>query len=119
MKRASLADNVCPVARTLDRVGDWWSMLILRDAGFGLTRFDQFAESLGIAPNMLTRRLKSLVDDGLLERRRYSERPPRDEYILTDKGRDFRPVLEALKVFGNTHYPKSGRKPSAQATRSR
>ena len=119
MKRASLAGDVCPVARTLDRVGDWWSMLILRDAGFGLTRFDQFEESLGIAPNMLTRRLKSLVEDGLLDRRAYSERPPRYEYVLTQKGRDFRPVLEALKTFGEKHYPRSARKRPVQATRSR
>ncbi|MDP3739568.1 MAG: helix-turn-helix domain-containing protein [Hyphomonadaceae bacterium] len=109
MKRKSFTEDRCPVARTLDRVGDPWSILILRDVGFGLTRFDQFQESLGIAPNMLTRRLKALVEAGLLERRRYNERPPRDEYILTGRGRDFRPVLDALKIFGNRHYPKAKR----------
>jgi len=81
-------------------------MLILRDAGFGATRFDQFQESLTIAPNMLTRRLESLVEAGLMERRLYSEKPPRHEYVLTDKGRDFQPVLVALKAFGERHYPK-------------
>ncbi len=106
MRRKSFAEDRCPVARTLDRVGDPWSMLILRDAGFGATRFDQFQESLAIAPNMLTRRLESLVEAGLMERRLYSEKPPRHEYVLTDKGRDFQPVLVALKAFGERHYPK-------------
>lgn len=106
MRRKSFTEDRCPVARTLDRVGDPWSMLILRDAGFGATRFDQFVESLGIAPNMLTRRLETLVEAGLLERRLYSEKPPRHDYVLTDKGRDFQPVLAALKTFGERHYPK-------------
>jgi len=74
----------CPIARSLERVGEWWSILILRDALHGLTRFDEFQKSLGIAPNMLTRRLNALVEGGLLERRRYSERPPRDEYLAMD-----------------------------------
>ena len=75
-----------PIARSLDRVGEWWSILLLRDALKGFTRFDEFQTSLGIAPNMLSRRLSGLVDAGLLERRRYSERPPRDEYVLTEQG---------------------------------
>jgi hypothetical protein len=72
MRRKSFAEDRCPVARTLDRVGDPWSMLILRDAGFGSTRFDQFEASLGIAPNMLSRRLETLVEAGMLERQLYS-----------------------------------------------
>lgn len=83
----------CPIARGLDAVGDAWSILILRDAHRGLTRFDQFRQNLGIAPTMLTRRLASLMADGLLEKRLYSERPPREEYVLTAAGRDFLPVL--------------------------
>ena len=106
MRRKSFAEDRCPVARTLDRVGDPWSMLILRDAGFGSTRFDQFEESLGIAPNMLSRRLESLVEAGMLERRAYSEKPLRHEYVLTRRGRDFQPVLTALKAFGEQHYPR-------------
>lgn len=106
MRRKSFAEDRCPVARTLDRVGDPWSMLILRDAGFGATRFDQFEESLGIAPNMLSRRLEALVEAGLMERRAYSEKPPRFEYLLTERGRDFQTVLVALKAFGERHYPK-------------
>jgi DNA-binding HxlR family transcriptional regulator len=108
MRRKSFGNMQCPIARSLERVGEWWSILILRDAFHGLTRFDQFQESLGIAPNMLTRRLNSLVEAGLLERRRYSERPPRDEYVLTETGRDFRPVLWALLAWGNKHFAPEG-----------
>ena len=106
MRRKSFADDRCPVARTLDRVGDPWSMLILRDAGFGSTRFDQFEENLGIAPNMLTRRLESLVEAGMLQRKLYSQKPARFEYLLTERGREFQPVLATLKTFGERHYPK-------------
>ena len=95
----------CPIARSLDQVGEWWSILILRDAFKGMTRFDQFQKSLGIAPNMLTRRLNTLVESGLLERQRYSDKPPRHEYVLTAKGRDFRQVLWALIAWGNKHSP--------------
>src|ERR1700760_1923735 len=108
MQRKSFSDMQCPIARGLEHVGEWWSILILRDAFRGLSRFDEFSDSLGIAPNMLTRRLKSLVEAGLLERRRYSERPPRDEYVLTQAGCDFRPVLWALLAWGNRHFPPEG-----------
>lgn len=108
MQRKSFGQMECPVARSLERVGEWWSILILRDAIYGLTRFDEFQNSLGIAPNMLTRRLAALVDAGLLARRRYCEKPPRDEYILTERGRDFRPVLLSLQAFGNTHFAPEG-----------
>jgi DNA-binding HxlR family transcriptional regulator len=108
MRRKSFGNMQCPIARSLERVGEWWSILILRDAFHGLSRFDQFQESLGIAPNILARRLASLVEAGLLERRRYSERPPRDEYVLTEAGRDFRPVLWALLAWGNRHFAPEG-----------
>jgi DNA-binding HxlR family transcriptional regulator len=108
MRRKSFGNMQCPIARSLERVGEWWSILILRDASLGLARFDEFQESLGIAPNILTRRLKALVEAGLLERRRYSERPPRDEYVLTEAGRDFRPVLWALLAWGNRHFAPEG-----------
>ncbi len=87
MQRKSFGNMPCPIARSLERVGEWWSILILRDALHGFTRFDEFQKSLGIAPNMLTRRLNALVEAGLLERRRYSEHPPRDEYLPTARGR--------------------------------
>jgi DNA-binding HxlR family transcriptional regulator len=109
MKRKSLAGMPCPIARSLERVGEWWSILIMRDVLHGMTRFDQFQKSLGIAPNMLTRRLDALVEAGLLERRRYSEHPPRDAYVPTARGRDFRPVLIALLAWGNTHFAPEGK----------
>ena len=108
MQRKSFDRMICPIARSLERVGEWWSILILRDALHGLTRFDQFQESLGIAPNILTRRLGKLVEAGLLERRRYSDRPPRYEYLLTPAGRDFRPVLWAFVAWGNRHFAPEG-----------
>jgi DNA-binding HxlR family transcriptional regulator len=109
MQRKSFGNMQCPIARSLERVGEWWSILILRDAFHGLTRFDQFQKSLEIAPNMLTRRLNALVEAGLLERRRYSEHPPRDEYVLTERGHDFRPVLWALLAWGNKHFASEGK----------
>jgi DNA-binding HxlR family transcriptional regulator len=108
MQRTSFGNMTCPIARSLERVGEWWSILILRDALRGTTRFDEFQKSLGIAPNMLTRRLSALVESGLLERRRYSEHPPRYEYVLTARGRDFRPVLIALLAWGNRHFAPEG-----------
>jgi DNA-binding HxlR family transcriptional regulator len=99
----NLSDATCPIARSLACVGDAWSILILRDASLGLTRFDQFRTSLGIAPSILTRRLAVLTEEGLLEKRRYSERPPRDEYVLTDAGRDFIPVLAMIGAWGQRH----------------
>jgi DNA-binding HxlR family transcriptional regulator len=101
MQRKSFAAMECPVARALEVVGEWWSLLILRDAFRGRRRFEEFQESLGIARNILSRRLKGLVAAGLLERRAYSERPPRYEYRLTPKGRDLFPVLMALMNWGN------------------
>jgi DNA-binding HxlR family transcriptional regulator len=109
MARKSLAPMQCPIARSVERVGEWWSILILRDVSQGQTRFDQIQRSLGISPAILTRRLQALVEDGMLERHRYSERPPRDEYRLTERGRDFLPVLWALTAFGNKHFAPEGK----------
>ena len=108
MRHTSFQGQACPIARSLDRVGEWWSILILRDASKGATRFEQFQKSLDIAPNTLTRRLNALVEAGLLERHQYSERPKRDEYLLTQAGRDFRPVLWALLAWGNKHFAPEG-----------
>jgi DNA-binding HxlR family transcriptional regulator len=108
MQRKSFADMACPIARSLEQVGEWWSMLILRDAFAGKTRFDEFQQSLGIASNMLTRRLGALVNAGMLEKRLYSERPARHEYLLTERGRDFRTVLVALLAFGDRHFAIEG-----------
>jgi DNA-binding HxlR family transcriptional regulator len=108
MQRKSFGRMVCPIARSLERVGEWWSILILRDALHGLTRFDQLQDSLGIAPNMLARRLNALIEAGLLERHRYNEHPPRDKYVPTARGRDFRPILVALLAWGNKHFAPEG-----------
>ncbi|EKZ97056.1 HxlR family transcriptional regulator [Cupriavidus sp. HMR-1] len=112
MQRKTFRNMQCPIARSLERVGEWWSILILRDAFYGTKRFDEFQRNLDIAPNMLTRRLNGLVEEGLLEKRQYSERPPRYEYVLTDCGRDFRPVLLALLAWGNRNFAPEG--PSVQ-----
>jgi DNA-binding HxlR family transcriptional regulator len=109
MQRTSFAAWECPAARALESVGDWWSILILRDAFRGVRRFDEFLGSLGVAPNILTRRLKHLIDQGLFERRLYAERPARYEYVLTPKGRDFFPVLMALFAWGNRHLGEEER----------
>src|ERR1700761_4022585 len=106
MRNPDFASSVCPVARTVSRVGDAWSLMILRDAFLGVTRFEDFRARLGVAPNILTGRLAKLVEAGLMDRRRYNERPPRDDYVLTDMGRDFEPVMEALKAFGNRRLPR-------------
>jgi DNA-binding HxlR family transcriptional regulator len=99
----------CPAACALETVGEWWSILILRDAFQGMTRFDEFEKSLGIAPNILSRRLAHLVATGMLVRRRYNERPPRHEYLLTTKGRDFFPVVIALFAWGSKHLAPKGK----------
>ncbi|CAG9182311.1 MULTISPECIES: winged helix-turn-helix transcriptional regulator [Cupriavidus] len=108
MQRKTFRDMQCPIARSLERVGEWWSILILREAFYGTTRFDAFQKNLDIAPNMLTRRLNGLVDEGLLERRQYSERPPRYEYVLTECGRDFEPVMLSMLAWGNKHFAPEG-----------
>ncbi len=108
MQRTDFSSMPCPIARSLERVGEWWSILILRDAFAGISRFDDFQTSLGIAPGMLTRRLTALVESGMLEKRRYSEHPPRDEYILTPRGEDFRTVLIAMLDWGNRHFAPEG-----------
>ncbi len=108
MKRATFDQMPCPIARSLERVGEWWNILILRDAFYGLSRFDEFQASLGIATSTLARRLEALVASGLLERRRYCEKPPRDEYVLTSMGRDFRPVMLMLLDWGNRHFAPEG-----------
>jgi DNA-binding HxlR family transcriptional regulator len=108
MQHKSFAESECPIARTIEHVGEWWSLLILRDAFRGRRRFDEFQESLGIARNILSRRLKRLVADGLLEKRLYEARPARYEYRLTQMGRDLFPVLTTLLVWGNRWAPPAG-----------
>ena len=99
MRRTSLAEMPCPVARTLDVVGEWWTLLIVRDALLGARRFEDF-KATGIADNILSARLRRLVDEGVLERVPYQERPERHEYVLTAKGRALGTVVQALRSWG-------------------
>ncbi|MBI3516262.1 MAG: helix-turn-helix transcriptional regulator [Proteobacteria bacterium] len=108
MRHKSFDRMTCPIARSLERVGEWWSLLIMRDVLHGVTRFDALQKNLGIAPNTLTRRLGALVEAGLLERRRYSDHPPRDEYVATARGRDLNPIILALLAWGNKHCAPEG-----------
>ena len=108
MRRKSFKQMSCPIARSLERVGEWWSILILRDALHGYRRFEEFRASLGVAPNILAARLNALTAAGMLEKRRYSAHPPRYEYVPTARGRDFRPVLLSLMAFGNRHFAPEG-----------
>ncbi|RTN90778.1 winged helix-turn-helix transcriptional regulator [Enterobacter bugandensis] len=101
MKRTRLEESTCPVARSLDIIGDWWSLLIVRDALRGIKRFGEFQKSLGIAKNMLTSRLKLLVDEGILRLQPASDGSAWQEYVLTDKGRALQTVLVALSQWGN------------------
>ena len=100
MKRTSFADMPCPVARSLEVIGEWWSLLILRDAFLGTRRFADFERRLGIAKNVLSVRLRKLVEDGVLERRASRDDAREIEYRLTDKGRDLLPVVLALAQWG-------------------
>lgn len=101
MRRTRFAEWPCSLARAVDLLGDWWTPLVLREAYWGVRRFEDFQRDLGIGRNILTQRLGRLVDEGMLERRPYQERPVRHEYVLTDKGRDFFPVILAMMRWGD------------------
>ena len=101
MQRSSFREMNCSIGQSLEVVGEWWSLLIIRDAFMGVTRFDEFQERLGIARNVLNQRLSHLVEEGVFERVAYNERPPRFDYVLTDQGRDLWPVVVALRQWGD------------------
>jgi DNA-binding HxlR family transcriptional regulator len=101
MQRSSFREMHCSIGQSLEVVGEWWSLLIVRDAFMGVTRFDEFQERLRIARNVLNQRLSHLVDEGVFERVAYSERPPRFDYVLTEQGRDLWPVIVALRQWGD------------------
>lgn len=103
MKNKNYNDMQCPIARCLDHIGEWWSLLIIRDAFRGSKRFDEFQKNLGIATNILTRRLKELVESGILEKQQYGESTNRFEYILTQRGQDLSPILMAMMQWSNKH----------------
>lgn len=96
-----LEDRGCPLSAALSYVGEWWTILILHDCFDGFSRFDEFQANIGLSSSMLTSRLKTLVERGILEKRLYQEHPARFEYVLTDFGRSLRPVLVAMAAWRN------------------
>jgi DNA-binding HxlR family transcriptional regulator len=104
MKRTSLKGNACPVARALDSIGDWWSLLIIRDAFDGMRRFGEFQKSLGVAKNILTDRLRRLVADGILELVASSDGRAYQEYALTTKGQGLFPIIVGLRQWGESYF---------------
>ena len=105
MRRKSLSGAACPIARTLDVIGDWWSLLIVRDALRGMRRFGEFEKSLGVSKNILTRRLRALVRHGILERAAAADGSAYRDYRLTAKGRGLFQVLVALGQWGQENVP--------------
>jgi DNA-binding HxlR family transcriptional regulator len=111
VRKTSFADMNCSVAQSLEIIGEWWTLLILRDVFLGIRRFDDFVDRLGISRNVLANRLDTLVDAGVLERRPYDEARSRYDYILTDKGRALWPVLVTLRQWGDEWVVGSGNEP--------
>jgi DNA-binding HxlR family transcriptional regulator len=101
VRRTAFGDWPCSLARSVDLLGDWWTPLVLREAFYGVRRFDDFQRNLGIGRNILAQRLGRLVDEDMLERRPYQDHPQRHEYVLTAKGRDFFPVVAAMVRWGD------------------
>ena len=101
MRRTRFDDATCPIARTSDLIGDWWTPLVMREACSGVRRFEDFQERLAIPRASLAARLDRLVDEGMLRREQYQESPPRSEYRLTRKGAEFYPVLAAMWRWGS------------------
>lgn len=111
VRKASFAEMNCSVAQTLEVVGEWWTLLILRDCFLGIRRFDDFVARLGIARNVLTSRLETLVSAGVLERVPYDEARSRYDYVLTEKGRALWPVMNALRQWGDEWIFGAGHEP--------
>ena len=108
VKRTSFENDDCPIARSLDAIGDWWSMLIIREALFGVSRFSEFQKKLGLAKNILTVRLRGLVDQGILKTAPASDGSAYQEYVLTPKGRGVFPVLVALRQWSEEFSCENG-----------
>lgn len=108
MKRRSLSEDHCPIARALDAIGDWWSLLIVREAFFGKRRFGEFQKNLGLAKNILSTRLRKLVAGGILQIGPASDGSAYQEYVLTDKGRGLYTVLVALRQWGEAYLYEPG-----------
>ncbi len=111
MLQRDYPNQVCSIARSLEVIGERWTLLIVRDALLGAERFEEFQESLGIASNVLTSRLELICEEGLLERLPDEQRPGRPKYVLTEKGRELGPALIVLMKWGDRHYPAPGGPP--------
>ncbi len=111
MRRTRFDDAPCPIARTADLIGDWWTPMVMREAFLGRRRFEEFQQALSLSRSVLAQRLGRLVDEGLLARRLYEERPARYEYVLTEKGRAFYPVLAAMWRWGSDWLWPDGEEP--------
>ncbi|WP_344886178.1 helix-turn-helix domain-containing protein [Nonomuraea antimicrobica] len=107
MRRTRFDAWPCSIARTVDLVGDWWTPLVMREAFYGARRFEEFQQRLGVSRNVLTQRLERLVEENMLKRVPYQERPVRHEYRLTEKGRDFFTVLAAMIRWGDRWLSES------------
>ena len=110
MQRKSFKDDLCPAARSLDSIGEWWSLLIVRNALFGMRRYSDFQEDLGLAKNILSARLKKLVACGIMEQVPASDGSAYQEYVLTKKGRGLLPVIVALRQWGENYLFSRGEK---------
>ncbi len=114
MRRTRFVDAPCPIARTTDLMGDWWTPIVMREAFLGRRRFDDFQRALSLSRGILAQRLSRLVEEGLLEKKLYQEHPPRHEYLLTAKGRAFYPVLAAMWRFGEDWLWEQGTEPPVE-----
>jgi DNA-binding HxlR family transcriptional regulator len=111
MRRTSFSEMHCSLARTLEKIGDWWTPLIVRDLLLGVQRFDDLVADLGLSRNLLASRLKALMKEGIIERHAYRQRPRRYEYRLTTAGRELVPALIALTAWGDRWATPSGGPP--------
>ena len=111
MRKTSFADMNCSIAQSLEIIGEWWTLLIVRDAFLGVRRFDDYVERLGISRNVLANRLDTLVDNDILERHPYDEARSRYDYLLTDKGRALWPVMVTLRQWGDQWILRPGNEP--------
>jgi DNA-binding HxlR family transcriptional regulator len=118
VKRTSLEKAECPIARSLDALGDWWSLLIIRDAFLGIRRFSEFQKNIGLAKNILTVRLRTLVDQGILRTAPASDGSAYQEYLLTPKGRGVFPVLVALRQWSEEFSGEPGGFPTLLVDRT-
>jgi DNA-binding HxlR family transcriptional regulator len=119
VKRTSFEEAECPIARSLDSLGDWWSLLIIRDAFLGLRRFSEFQKKIGLAKNILTVRLRALVDHGILRTAPASDGSAYQEYVLTPKGRGVFPVLVALRQWSEEFSGERGGFPTLLVDRAK